>query len=79
VTRYCVEISRTYEIQAEDEEDAVDKALERDWVQEGSKPTIVVTDLDEIERSAQAMRAAQTPLEDYIGSLGLPDQPAGDA
>ena len=53
MTRYCVQITRTYEIQAEDEEHAKRLALADDWVQIGAEPTIVVTDLDAIEQAVQ--------------------------
>lgn len=52
MTRYCVQITRTYEVQAEDEEHARRMALADDWVQAGPEPTIIVTDLDEIVRAS---------------------------
>jgi hypothetical protein len=49
MTRYCVQIYRTYEVQAEDEEHAKRLALADDWVQVEAEPTIIVTDLDALE------------------------------
>lgn len=51
MTRYCVQVSRWYEFEAEDDESAVLKAGEMDDEEElRPEPIFNLTDLDEVER-----------------------------
>jgi hypothetical protein len=51
MTRYCVQVSRFYEVTADDTDDAVEKALEKDYFK-GARAQVSVTDLDEVERAS---------------------------
>jgi len=49
MTRYCVQISRFYEVEADDPDEATEKALELDYFK-GARVQAIVTDLDEASR-----------------------------
>jgi len=61
MTRYCVQISRWYALEADDETAAEEQALERDLMHR-TKPVISVTDLD----------AAGRPIEVQPGMCPYP-------
>lgn len=46
MTRYCVQIYRTYEVEADDEDLARVEALAEDESEDRQPPTFIVTDLD---------------------------------
>jgi hypothetical protein len=54
MTRYCVQIYRTYEVHAEDEDAAQVEALAEDESEDRKPPTFIVTDLDEASRIGAA-------------------------
>lgn len=51
MTRYCVQITRTYEVDAADEDAAQVEALAEDESEDRRAPTFIVTDLDAIDRA----------------------------
>ena len=50
MTRYCVQITRTYEVEAADEDVAQVEALAEDESEDRRAPTFIVTDLDAASR-----------------------------